>query len=69
MEEKKWYQSWGYWTLINLGLLTTFGILDNWFDWAGVAGGFMLAWITIPYIIVMAVVGTIRKLNGKGGNN
>ncbi len=57
----EWYKSWGNWALIQLGVLGILGVLGNWFDWAGVAGGFMLVCITIPYIIIMAIVHTIKR--------
>ncbi len=62
MGTKKWYQSWGYWIAIQLAVLLIFSILTNWFDWASVVGGFMLVCITIPFVIVAAIVQTVKKM-------
>jgi hypothetical protein len=62
MKEKKWYQKWGSWLAIQLIILLIFSVLTNWIDAASQIGGFMLVCITIPYLIIMATVQTIKKV-------
>ncbi len=51
-----------YWFLIQVGLLFIIGILTNWIDIASAIGGFILVWVTIPYVIIWMVVSTIKEL-------